>query len=1330
MRQLIYPIVAVLDRVQRRFARSRSGSVLILTVVMVVLLALLGTALLSTTRVDRYTATQNTANTQIDLLVEGVKELAKSRIRSDLQGPAPTGSGVVIRPAVDTGAGTMTWGNFDAARVAANTVAYQNLTDQWLSMRTPSEVQQTPGAPVHVYWQSLGEWLAGTSFDAPAAFENNQGSLSTGTVSTLQDRVSSTFAKLFRPTRVTISGVEYPAFHYNSRFYLAADADGDGIADSGLFRLPVGQIDGVTYYAGVRILDNNSAINVNTAWSRAFDFLSTGATADAIGGTGGGTFADNLGWFRPHVGLHEALSRRGGGVTDLRMPLTPTNWVGEQNASAEILALNRYRFGYALTASGDATTFVASAEMLMDPQVDPNNNATPEPRGDATFLTQADALEHQLARRLRNPGYNILSTDNSRVQYRAFSITDSIALAYRFCMINPYGSPSPLEKTFHDAVSGTDPDSVYMSAPNYPGKNRTAGPANYSPRDVGKWYDDVVHADGQYRNSQVFVPGVSPAYTLDSTDRLKYATLRPYLTAWNPTSIAMPQRDLPGAATAINAGFESMPAFREGQAKANVNTATFGELWRAYWSAMAAGDGGSPFGPDTITGHADLYRGMEFDEESAATSSRPFMARGPEHPMRMFRNSLRNPFSGIASPTIEHILPQNQVLLRAAIAATQTEQIRRFGTATTGLDPIVRRIKLPIEGQGDCNVTIYGYEPQPFITEVYVNTDTTYVSPAGQNMVPYVAVELYNPHDQPIIVDFTEYEIVAVARPATGTYPLQAPTPIAVTGSYTIPGNGFLVLENLGSPGGVTYRPDSSGAVAASGANWVSGVPLEGALGNELVIRKRVSSTLTGAAAFRPIDSFDFTMIPPTAPGSNVAEVFHYARPCGATNSNRWRCVYPGRYYVGGNIRHQGTDYSQPWNPANGETDPWAATQGPPAAEARAQMTLGAENPVASWDPTGPSSLFTIQLPEPDRVSPSQLKGGGPNFFPFGQFAREGDMLQVPFIGAYVIENAAGGPIEMNAITMDASFAEDTDLTDDGVGYLETVQREQIGRFAPLRSPSAVAPFGTPNDYSANVGEYRYAWAKDLFEYLTVRAPQDDYLPDVQPDRLTVDAGGGTLPQKVDNDGDGQANDIVPMTQNLEDTEPEHGLININTAPWRVLAALPWMRAGDERTYTDAGAVWGPAGSGDGIEDSIQLAKAIVKWRDGDPGNGIPGNGPFLSIFDLYRVPAFRNLQDRILQDGEPGRANGDFTHIAAGATVDNARHDFEEQFQLLNRISSLITTHSDSFTVYIVVQGWRGVGTTKPEKVVERRAAFIQDRHTVTRGQTRLPAAANVPND
>src|SRR5437870_2133784 len=62
-----------LDRSQKRFRRSRPGSILILVVALLVLMALIATAWMSTVRMDVYTAAQNSVNTQIDLLLDGVK---------------------------------------------------------------------------------------------------------------------------------------------------------------------------------------------------------------------------------------------------------------------------------------------------------------------------------------------------------------------------------------------------------------------------------------------------------------------------------------------------------------------------------------------------------------------------------------------------------------------------------------------------------------------------------------------------------------------------------------------------------------------------------------------------------------------------------------------------------------------------------------------------------------------------------------------------------------------------------------------------------------------------------------------------------------------------------------------------------------------------------------------------------------------------------------------------------------------------------------------------------------------------------------------------------
>ena len=117
-------------------------------------------------------------------------------------------------------------------------------------------------------------------------------------------------------------------------------------------------------------------------------------------------------------------------------------------------------------------------------------------------------------------------------------------------------------------------------------------------------------------------------------------------------------------------------------------------------------------------------------------------------------------------------------------------------------------------------------------------------------------------------------------------------------------------------------------------------------------------------------------------------------------------------------------------------------------------------------------------------------------------------------------------------------------------------------------------------------------------------------------------------------------------------------------------------------------------------------------------------------------MPDFVELQqDVIVAAGVagPDDQHGDFSPFnptPGTPNTDTVRHDFEEQFLLLNRVSNLITTRSDSYTVYIIVQGWRNAGTPTPELVAQRRVAFIQERHPVTPANPALPQPFVVPND
>src|SRR5688572_29278987 len=71
-------------RLEARLRNARPGSVLILVVALLVLMALIGTAWLSTARIDRYAVRQSAANTEIDLLVDGVVSMDKAAHLGDV----------------------------------------------------------------------------------------------------------------------------------------------------------------------------------------------------------------------------------------------------------------------------------------------------------------------------------------------------------------------------------------------------------------------------------------------------------------------------------------------------------------------------------------------------------------------------------------------------------------------------------------------------------------------------------------------------------------------------------------------------------------------------------------------------------------------------------------------------------------------------------------------------------------------------------------------------------------------------------------------------------------------------------------------------------------------------------------------------------------------------------------------------------------------------------------------------------------------------------------------------------------------------------------------
>jgi hypothetical protein len=147
-----------------------------------------------------------------------------------------------------------------------------------------------------------------------------------------------------------------------------------------------------------------------------------------------------------------------------------------------------------------------------------------------------------------------------------------------------------------------------------------------------------------------------------------------------------------------------------------------------------------------------------------------------------------------------------------------------------------------------------------------------------------------------------------------------------------------------------------------------------------------------------------------------------------------------------------------------------------------------------------------------------------------------------------------------------------------------------------------------------------------------------------------------------------------------------------------------------------------------------QIAQNIVTYR--------LAHGPFTSIFDLNQVPDFQTAAAAV---NSPSSSVGLLSPAdpAFGTASPNTNpplggeEDYQGDCLTLTRISNLITTRSDTFTIYIEVQGWQNVGMptvanpTLAQPMITRRYAFIVDRSAINGDPgTRFLKTLTVPND
>jgi hypothetical protein len=137
------------------------------------------------------------------------------------------------------------------------------------------------------------------------------------------------------------------------------------------------------------------------------------------------------------------------------------------------------------------------------------------------------------------------------------------------------------------------------------------------------------------------------------------------------------------------------------------------------------------------------------------------------------------------------------------------------------------------------------------------------------------------------------------------------------------------------------------------------------------------------------------------------------------------------------------------------------------------------------------------------------------------------------------------------------------------------------------------------------------------------------------------------------------------------------GRININTAPWFVMAQLPWTRP--------------------------DIAQAIVAYRDITLGG-------FQSIGELMLVERMDYY----------AAESADLTAFPDLSPGDGAGQDFEERDVIFSRISNLVTVRSDVFTAYILVR----IGFDGPQK----RVLAILDRSNVNSSTDKVRVVALQP--
>ncbi len=1090
----------------------------------------------------------------------------------------------------------------------------------------------------------------------------------------------------------------------------AADADGDGVADSGLVPIvpgpgdanfataiaaSVGDVDryrhedGFYYFYAVRIVDNSALPHIDTALERTGDLPFAGGLIDVadlyddLDKAGAADLYPNYGIFPGNIGLLDLFDNNQGTT---RINQNGAGGEGDFNA----LLINRAgalvnRTGF-IDEPGDGVDPIFNVEIPQE---------TPE-RGDVQFATLGEAYGIGLAQRLYGGTTIGIQSAASGERFRAIGMTTPARGDFHH---NGGGWLVPRQPTNRSALESLMPTSMLVASGNfvpqidYIWDDFPLGAAADDLEASGAarrsyWYD-AFH--GMEPNGTVFGADATAidydAELITGTGSITFNETFPRAirtavnasglvsTAYRPHTLvagAGPSDFMTGGTEAANqqlpfgmplytpaadttGGTGGITAYGNLQdiapVRASLNTAAFGELWRAYWNVMFDDTGATPGASNAFRSVVDSGRGV-----GAGVLTRDSMVR-----------------------------------LRGALAAVNTMDIRDVEVVTDrgATDVTMASVALTdaTGGPNDLEARVFGTEAQPFIGEVVLQAGATTADAAV-----YLGVELVNPY--PFEINMRGWKLVAVDDSGPE---LAFETIVDLPAVMPANGGGFgiLVLED-GSP------VNGLAVSGTGGTTFDLTVLVAGGKLREIMLMRPVQSsgTIPGAAlapeltaALSTADSAAWQLMVPVdavdlaGASSDAADdpdnnrIYHYDRVEGSTPRG-WDYAYHGEL-------ENNTHFAIDTNPANVSPDLGVVD----AAGTGATMD---EDRVIVVGPalSGPGARVTTN---------------SRSFYPYGGFARDGDVVNVPYIGSYHIVDTAGtgtGIVASNPVTVDAVIADEANAEDDTT----------LGRFV-----------GQAADGSVITDK---GWASDVFDYVTtLHAPGSDLFPmvdyrllDGDPTLKSVDVStvltaAGLSATTVDA--------VFELTSDLLLSDPTPigadpyanyddgllglpGRINLHTAPVGILNLLPLDLDGtgiisEVDTHFDAQEIVAAdlsdgTGVGERVESIVDLLGPLGLAETAGPAGSVDlsgrSNGENPTALDS-------GAGDFFDYDGSLGLLGVPFEQV-----------DLELADAI--RLSNIATQRSDSYTVYVLLQAWEDVDSAQPRLARQQRVAFTVDRSGV----------------